>query len=314
MNKHATRTAFEWVSIQNVFPNSLNPRRDDAIKTTEIQSILKKQGWEEPLTVYKNKKNYILLAGHRRLHAAKQLGMKEVPVYVVDRPQNKQEEIERISSLQQGRVNWTPFEWAESTYNKWIVWGKPNLTSFSKKVNMNRATVGYYISVMTYYRRGDIEDKLQNGTYGITQLAELVEWMDEFKKHKPDLLNQLDEKIVLEIMLRKIEDGRARRDELKKRNVLELASEEELISFLNTSKYSLSDLLNLYDLNKKAVRKNFHGSMVSLGRLKNSVSDFEIPNDKELKQKYLKSLEEAITLLKRKSDEITQSEVAATKE
>lgn len=69
------------VPTSNVFPNPLNPRKNDGIDTEEMQSIITKRGWEEPLSAYKKNEDsdyYVLLAGHRRLFAANKAGIKHV--------------------------------------------------------------------------------------------------------------------------------------------------------------------------------------------------------------------------------------------
>lgn len=67
-----------WMNIDNVFPYEKNPRiNDDAVEF--VKNSIKEFGWKQPIVV--DDKN-IIIAGHTRLKAAKELGIKEVPVLV----------------------------------------------------------------------------------------------------------------------------------------------------------------------------------------------------------------------------------------
>lgn len=64
--------------IEKVIPYRKNPRiNDKAIKY--IEKSLIEFGWQKPLLV---DKSGVLIAGHARLVAARNLGMKEVPIHV----------------------------------------------------------------------------------------------------------------------------------------------------------------------------------------------------------------------------------------
>ena len=67
-----------WMNIDNVFPYEKNPRiNDDAVEF--VKNSIKEFGWKQPIVV--DDKN-IIIAGHTRLKAAKELGIKEVPVLI----------------------------------------------------------------------------------------------------------------------------------------------------------------------------------------------------------------------------------------
>ena len=67
-----------WMNIDNVFPYEKNPRiNDDAVEF--VKNSIKEFGWKQPIVVDDKK---IIIAGHTRLKAAKELGIKEVPVLI----------------------------------------------------------------------------------------------------------------------------------------------------------------------------------------------------------------------------------------
>lgn len=66
----------EWVSIDDVHPNSANPRLNEAA-VEPVAASLRRFGWQQPIVA---KPSGEVVAGHTRLRAARELGMEQVPV------------------------------------------------------------------------------------------------------------------------------------------------------------------------------------------------------------------------------------------
>lgn len=82
--------------------------RQDLGDVSDLAASIAEQGVLEPLVVKKNGAGYILIAGHRRLAAAKVAKLTEVPVHVVD---IKPEDIESAQLAENlHRKDLTPFE------------------------------------------------------------------------------------------------------------------------------------------------------------------------------------------------------------
>jgi ParB-like chromosome segregation protein Spo0J len=83
----------KYVDINILKPNRLNPRKI-TIRQVEKLSISLKDNPEyfeaRPLIC---DKQYTIWAGHSRLKAAKHLGLKQVPVHIIDLPEEKMKEI-----------------------------------------------------------------------------------------------------------------------------------------------------------------------------------------------------------------------------
>lgn len=75
-----SRWALEWVPIESLRPNPRNARTHSKKQVNQIANSILRFGWTYPLVV---EENVILLAGHGRLLAAQQLGLKEIPVIVL---------------------------------------------------------------------------------------------------------------------------------------------------------------------------------------------------------------------------------------
>lgn len=74
---------FKNIRVDNIFPDEKQPRRYfDDFELCRLKDSIKENGIINPLTVRKNGAAYILIAGERRLRAAKMAGMKKVPCIV----------------------------------------------------------------------------------------------------------------------------------------------------------------------------------------------------------------------------------------
>lgn len=292
------------VPIYNIFPNPLNPRKNDAIDSEELQQIIKKRGFEEPVTAYRKSPDadiYVLLAGHRRLYAAKTAGIDEIPVFVVRKPKNTIEEIERIGSLQSGRVNWTAFEWASYTYNLWLEWGKPSKAKFAKDISLSVNAVTDYIHVMQFFPRFEIEDGLVKKELTITGLAALRKWMKTLSKYKPALFDSLGEDMIRKILIEKMYNGLADRDSLRNTEYCKQAAAEDIKEFLTSKNMKLETQIGYLGIKKHYA--DFNGQIISLGHIKKRIPEIK-PITPHQKNSAIKTLEETMALLQAKLNEI----------
>jgi ParB family transcriptional regulator, chromosome partitioning protein len=268
------RAIVEWVSIGDIIPNPLNPRKNDAIRSSEIQAIINKRGWEVPLTAYKKGSIYVLLAGHRRLYAAKKAGIKQIPVYSVDAPKDHQEEIERIASLQSGQVDWTSFEWGKFTYERWIAWDKPALTPFSKSIGLKLSSVKSYIAVFDYYPLHEIESGLKMGSLNFTSLHLLVGWLKSLEIHHHSLVQTLSIDMIRKVMIDKMASKKIPKAAgLSNKEFITRADDNLLREFIMNKNMSLDEALVRVDIDLN--RKTFHGKLISLGITRKTVKSLD---------------------------------------
>lgn len=102
------------LNINNISPNPHQPRQQfDEEALQELVASIKEKGILTPITVCEDAGNYILIAGERRLRAAKLAGLKEIPVYIIE-VENDAEMVEMalIENIQ--RENLNPIEEAEA--------------------------------------------------------------------------------------------------------------------------------------------------------------------------------------------------------
>jgi ParB family chromosome partitioning protein len=102
------------IPVASVMPNPRQPRL--ALDPEELRSLsdsIKEHGVLQPVVVLPGdaQGNFTLIAGERRLRAAKQAGLKEIPAVIRDVDERQQLELALIENLQRSDLN--PLEAAE---------------------------------------------------------------------------------------------------------------------------------------------------------------------------------------------------------
>jgi ParB family transcriptional regulator, chromosome partitioning protein len=103
------------ISIHRISPNPRQPRvRLDPAKMAELATSIREHGVIQPLIVTQGTipGEYILIAGERRLLAARQAGLEEVPVVVREASEQERLELALIENVQRADLN--PLEVAEA--------------------------------------------------------------------------------------------------------------------------------------------------------------------------------------------------------
>lgn len=95
------------IPLEQILPNPKNPRRDfDETSLQELASSLKQFDIVQPLTVSKiSDGKYQLVAGERRLRAAKIAGLKDIPAYVRQSNDRELLELALLENLQREDLN-----------------------------------------------------------------------------------------------------------------------------------------------------------------------------------------------------------------
>lgn len=102
------------IEIDKISPNPHQPRQDfDKEELAELAESIKEHGILQPLIVSKTIKDlargqeveYILITGHRRLAAAKMLGLPHVPAIIRDSTEQQKLEMALVENLQRTDLN-----------------------------------------------------------------------------------------------------------------------------------------------------------------------------------------------------------------
>ena len=101
------------IPIESIRPNPYQPRKTfDKEKLKELSESIKKHGIIQPLVVRKKGLNYELVAGERRLRAAKLAKLQTVPVLVREYDEKQMRELSLVENIQRHDLN--PLEEAKA--------------------------------------------------------------------------------------------------------------------------------------------------------------------------------------------------------
>lgn len=99
--------------LDRIDPNPLQPRNAfDPAKLQELADSIRVNGVIQPLIVRRNGERFQLIAGERRLRAAKMAGLQDIPVIVQDLADNRLLEVALIENIQREDLN--PIETAQA--------------------------------------------------------------------------------------------------------------------------------------------------------------------------------------------------------
>ncbi|CAM5798082.1 MULTISPECIES: ParB/RepB/Spo0J family partition protein [Brevibacillus] len=134
------------IPVADIRPNPYQPRKEfESSAIEELAQSIKEHGIIQPLIVRKSIKGYELVAGERRLRAAKSLGLKKVAAVVKDYSDQQLMEIALIENLQ--RENLNPLEEAEA-YEKLISHHSYTQEQLAKKIGKSRPHVANMLRLL----------------------------------------------------------------------------------------------------------------------------------------------------------------------
>ena len=101
------------IPVESIRPNPYQPRKTfDKEKLKELSESIKKHGIIQPLVVRKKGLNYELVAGERRLRAARLAKLQTVPVLVREYDEKQMRELSLVENIQRHDLN--PLEEAKA--------------------------------------------------------------------------------------------------------------------------------------------------------------------------------------------------------
>ena len=83
-----------FVKLNELKPSEYNPRKMSPKQAEELKESLRQFGFVDPLVVNRHpSRENVVVGGHMRLAAAKELGLREVPVVYVDLDEKREREL-----------------------------------------------------------------------------------------------------------------------------------------------------------------------------------------------------------------------------
>ncbi len=153
-----------FCSVEEVFPNGFQPRKNfNETSLQELAESIQANGLIQPLVVRKTIQGYELIAGERRLRAAKLAGLKQVPIVIRKSTDKEALELALIENIQRENLNCIDTALA---YYQLIHDFDLTQEMLSKRVGKDRTTVTNHLRLLKL--PAFIQTALKNGdlSYG----------------------------------------------------------------------------------------------------------------------------------------------------
>lgn len=242
-------TAKNEINVKDIVPNPYQPRKTfDEEKLQELANSIKEYGIVEPLVVRIKAGHYELVAGERRLRAAKIVGLEKVPVIIKDYDDIKLMEIALIENIQ--RHDLTAIEEAKGL-RQLMSECKLTQEQVADKVGRSRSAVAnilrllnlpeeiqYYIST-NELTMGQVKplSSLQSEEQQC-EVARLVVTNDWSARIVEELVRKLKEgkelEVVCEVLEKKTKQTKKKEEKNQEQDIFYKAYENKLVEILGT--------------------------------------------------------------------------------
>lgn len=224
-------------AIETITANPYQPRRIfDEEKLRELAASIKEFGIVQPLVVRKKGEAFELVAGERRLRAAKLAGLANVPVVIKDYDDTKMMEIALIENIQRHDLN--PIEEAQGL-RRLMSEFKLTQEQVAEKVGRSRVAVTNILRLLNLHQ--EIQNEIINGTLTMGQAKQLLglpKKEQQLKVAKSIIANGWSSRMTEEVV-RKLKEGR----QLKiVREIIEAEKEEKLKTKKSKRKVTENDV------------------------------------------------------------------------
>ncbi|MCK5083790.1 MAG: ParB/RepB/Spo0J family partition protein [Candidatus Omnitrophica bacterium] len=141
-----TSGAVAYLKTNSIQDNSLQPRTNyDNEKLNDLKASIKEKGVLQPILVREKNGQYEVVAGERRLRAARALDLDEVPVIIKDVTDQEAFVIALVENIQREELN--PIEEAEA-YRKLIEEFSYTQEAVAQSVGKDRSTISNLLRVL----------------------------------------------------------------------------------------------------------------------------------------------------------------------
>ncbi len=195
--------AIQFIRVDKISPNPFQPREIfDPDKLAELAASIKEKGVVQPITVRRHENGYQLIAGERRFRCVRDLGLEQVPAYILDI--DSDEEMMELSIIENiHREDLNPIDIANS-YKRLIDDCHLTQEQVAQKVGKDRATVANFLRLLKLPRR--IQQSAQTGELSMGHaraLLALESNEDQLDLGKKVLKNQLSVRQVEQAIRKK---------------------------------------------------------------------------------------------------------------
>jgi ParB family chromosome partitioning protein len=135
------------IDLDKIERNPYQPRADfDPVALDELRQSILEKGIIQPITVRRLERGYQLISGERRVRAARDAGLRQVPAYIIKVQSNEEMlELALIENLQREYLN--PIEVAIS-YRRLIEECRLTQDEVSQRIGKDRTTVTNFLRLL----------------------------------------------------------------------------------------------------------------------------------------------------------------------
>jgi len=156
--------------ISLIFPNRYQPRKHfSEDELNELAQSIKEQGVIQPILVRKDDTGYELIAGERRLRAAKLAGFGKIPAVIKDVSDAELLEMSIVENIQREALN--PIEEAEA-YHRLMTEFKLTQEKTADRVGKSRSAVANFLRLLQL--PDDIKNSIIDGTLSMGHARALL--------------------------------------------------------------------------------------------------------------------------------------------
>ena len=193
--------------VDQITNNPMQPRQEfDPVALEELAASINENGIVQPITVTKKDGKYELVAGERRLRAAKLINLRTIPVYVIKVDGDESLlQLSLIENIQREDLN--PIDLAEA-YSELVEHYRLSHSEIADRVGKDRSTVANFLRLLILPK--EVKDSLRAGEIS--------------QGHARALLALKDNKKIRILFMKLIKDALSVRqvEDIIKRGTLEL--------------------------------------------------------------------------------------------
>ena len=241
-NEQKQNDEIHFLDIQDIRDNSQQPRINyDAETMRELQASIKEQGLLQPLLVRKNNDGYEVIAGERRLKAARALNLKQVPVIVKNVSNDEALILALIENIQRENLNAMEEAFA---YKKLMEDYDLNYEQIAKSVGKDGSTINNILRLLKLPEY--MQDKVVSGDLSMGHARALVGV--ETPNEQKELFNLILTKKISVRELENIIRTSAKKGSLKKKK---LNRDHELVYLEDELQKILGTKVNIQSKKKR---------------------------------------------------------------
>jgi ParB family transcriptional regulator, chromosome partitioning protein len=161
------------ISLASISPNPHQPRRHfDDSQLSGLAESLKSSGLIQPIVVKKSKDGYQLIAGERRLRAARIAGFAKIPAIFREVDENAQAQLALVENIQREDLN--PLDRA-AAYQSLIDHQHLTQAELAQRLGEDRSGIANYLRLLSLTK--SVQDLLRNNkiTFGHAKLLASVD-------------------------------------------------------------------------------------------------------------------------------------------